>query len=112
MNLKNKQWEFTEFLGLTDDVEHAIQALKDAHILYGVLSSNEDKGQKRFVQYYECNETVRPLNETEKKIYDEVAVRYHVYIEYAYMEHNCDYFPLNESKQFILKYWEWWMRHR
>ena len=109
MNLEENKWAFTEFLGQTDDVKKAILALKDANVLHGSVSSNEEKGDKRFVQCYTCNTNVCPLTEEEAQIYNEIALRFHVSIEYAFMGRDCQYFPDNGNDDFPIKYWEWWV---
>ena len=109
MNLDEKKWAFTEFLGLKGNIENAIHALRDRHILHGSPCNCEDKGEKRFVQYYECNKDVRLLTDEEAEMYNEVAIRFNVLIEYSYLGNNSRDFPFSEEPNFCLMYREWWM---
>lgn len=110
MNLVDKKWAFTELLGIKVNVEKAIHELKDYKIIHGAPCSCEDKSEKRFVQYYECHNDVRILSQREKELYNEIANRCHVYIEYSYMGEVVFDFPSDTEHNFCLKYWEWWMR--
>ena len=109
MNKNENAWAFTEILGTTQEVEKALQQLKEEGILHGSLSCEEEKGNKRFVQYYSCNEMVTLLTDEEKNRYERIAVQYRVHIEYTYKGRQCFEFPNNEEKEFSLKYWEWWI---
>ena len=108
-NLKDNKWAFIEILGYTDDVNNAIQALKNAKLLHGNLSSNEEKGNKRFVQFYICHKNVSVLTQEEEEQYNDIANLYQVNIEYTFMGSNCLHFPNSEGNDFSIKYWEWWM---
>ena len=109
MNQDEKKWSFTEILGWTDDVENVIQELKNEGILHGSLCSIEEKDDKRFVQYYECNGDVCLLTPREISIYNEIAFRNFVHIEFTYNGRDCMAFPLNAQDSFPIKYWEWWI---
>lgn len=110
MTLKGKDWAFTEILGYTDDVEDALQALKKAQILQGHLSNDETKGDKHYVQYYECNNNIHQLTPQETQTFNQIANQYKVHIEYSYKGRQGQHFPLNEKNTFAIKYYEWWMR--
>ena len=109
MNQDDKKWAFTEFLGWKDDVEKTIREMQDANLLHGRLCSLEEKGDKRFIQFYSCNERVDRLTEEEMSRYDEISLRNYVHIEYTFNGRESLAFPLGEKEGFPIKYWEWWM---
>ena len=109
MNSDEKHWAFTEFLGETEAVKKAIYALKDANVLYGKVYSNEEKGYKRFIQYYACCEAVNQLSSQEEELYNKIALQYDVCIAYSYLGRLYTSFPKNEKHDFSIKYWEWWI---
>ena len=108
MKLSENKWAFTEILGHVEDVKNAVEALKEAGVLYGRMSSIEEKNDKRFVQFYICNENVQPLSSEEEQIYNAVSLQHYVHIAYTFMGHACQDFPMNGENDFPIKYWEWW----
>lgn len=110
MEIEDKKWAFTELLGLREDVEKAIQELKENRLIHGAPCSCEDKEEKRLVQYYECNKDVAMLTVQEQEQYNEIARRCHVYFEFSFMGNVVLDFPSDKGNDFCLKYWEWWMR--
>ena len=108
MITEKKNWAFTEILGWKEDVDHVIQELKNEQILHGSLSSLEEKDGKCFIQYYACNEHVSRLTPREISLYNEIAFRNFVHMEYTYDGKESLTFPLNEQEGFPIKYWEWW----
>lgn len=106
MSWDEKDWATTNVFGKTENVEGAIKELNMHDILYGRLTSNVTKNGMSHLRFYAYDKYVTQLEIKEENIYNEIAIRYDVFIEYEYLSHYLA-FPKHSFKEKFNERREW-----